>query len=128
LTGAPTEPRWVDVSLSVGDEVLFRVLEAAEADPPEQVRSLWSEQRPGDRRSEPRFDIFVNFVLRRIGPSGEILEEGRTIAENVSRGGTRVMTMLSSLGRGDVVHLEEVDGSFKSQAEVRGTYVGEDGI
>jgi serine/threonine protein kinase len=83
---------------------------------------------PADRRRVTRLDIFVNFVLRRVGTLGTVLQEERTIAENVGRGGARVMTTMSSLTPGDIVHLEEVGGPFKTRAEVRGTYVGKDGI
>ena len=56
------------------------------------------------------------------------LQEERTIAENVGRGGARVMTTTSSLSIGDVVQIEEVGGPFKTRADVRGTFVGRDGI
>jgi hypothetical protein len=39
-----------------------------------------------------------------------------------------VCTTMSSLVPGDIVHLEEVGGVYKTKAEVRGTYVGKDGI
>ena len=75
-----------------------------------------------------RLDIFVNFIIRRVGTAGTVLQEERTIAENVGRGGARVMTSISSLAPGDIVHLEEVGGPFKTRAEVRGSYVGKDRI
>ena len=81
-----------------------------------------------DRRCVTRLDIFVNFVLRRVGTLGTVLQEERTIAENMGRGGARVMTTMASLAPGDIVHLEEVGGPFKTRAEVRGRYVGQDGI
>ncbi len=81
-----------------------------------------------DRRRVTRLDIFVNFVLRRVGTLGTVLQEERTIAENMGRGGARVMTTMASLAPGDIVHLEEVGGPFKTRAEVRGRYVGQDGI
>jgi hypothetical protein len=83
---------------------------------------------PSERRRVTRLDIFVNFKIRRLGTAGTVLQEERTIAENVGRGGVRVMTSMASLGQGDVVHLEEVGGPFKTRAEVRGTYVGKDNI
>jgi len=70
----------------------------------------------------------VNFVLRRVGTLGTMLQEERTIAENVGRGGARVMTTMTSLAPGDIVQLEEVGGPYKTRAEVRGAYVGKDGI
>lgn len=86
------------------------------------------ELPPSERRVATRLDIFVNFVVRRVGTLGTVLQEERTIAENVGRGGARVLTTISALTVGDIVHLEEVGGSFKTRAEVRGHYVGRDGI
>jgi hypothetical protein len=85
-----------------------------------------------ERRRVTRLDIFVNFVLRREGTLGTLLQEERTIAENIGRGGARVLSTMSSVGPGDVVYLEEVGGPkgepFKTRAEVVGTYVGKDGV
>jgi predicted Ser/Thr protein kinase len=83
---------------------------------------------PSDRRRVTRLDIFVNFKMRRVGTAGTVLQEERTIAENIGRGGARVCTTISSLAPGDIVHLEEVGGPFKTRAEVRGSYVSTDGI
>jgi predicted Ser/Thr protein kinase len=83
---------------------------------------------PSDRRRVTRLDIFVNLIIRRVGTAGTVLQEERTIAENVGRGGARVMTSIASLAPGDIVHLEEVGGPFKTRAEVRGSYVGKDHV
>lgn len=83
---------------------------------------------PSERRRVTRLDIFVNFIIRRVGTAGTVLQEERTIAENVGRGGARVMTSMAALAPGDIVHLEEVGGPFKTRAEVRGSYVGKDRI
>jgi len=83
---------------------------------------------PPDRRRVTRLDIPVNFMLRRVGTAGKVLQEERTVAENMGRGGARVFTSMSSLAPGDIVHLEHVDGPFKTRAEVRGTYVGKDRV
>jgi hypothetical protein len=66
--------------------------------------------------------------MRRLGTAGTVLQEERTVAENMGRGGARVFTMMASLVPGDIVHLEHVDGPFKTRAEVRGSYVGRDNI
>ena len=87
-----------------------------------------STDTPSDRRRVTRLDILVNFILRRVGTLGTVLQEERTIAENCGRGGARVMTTITSLLLGDIVHLEEVGGPFKTSADVRGSYVGRDGI
>jgi len=53
--------------------------------------------------------------------------EEQTIAENIGRGGARVMTSLAVV-KGDVVRLEEVDGDFQVRAEIRNVYIGSDRI
>jgi serine/threonine protein kinase len=83
---------------------------------------------PSERRRASRLDIFVNFTIRRLGSAGHVLQEERTIAENVGRGGARILTSFSSLAPGDIMHLEEVGGPYKTRAEVRGSYVGKDNI
>jgi serine/threonine protein kinase len=81
-----------------------------------------------ERRRVTRLEIFVTFKMRRLGTAGTVLQEELTIAENLGRGGARVCTTISSLSPGDIVHLEEVGGPFKTRAEVRGSYVGKDKI
>jgi eukaryotic-like serine/threonine-protein kinase len=81
-----------------------------------------------ERRRSGRLDIFVNLMIRRVGSLGTTLQEERTIAENIGRGGARVLTTMSSLGMGDVLQVEEVGGEFRTRAEVRNAYVGKDNI
>jgi hypothetical protein len=81
---------------------------------------------PPERRRATRLATPVNFKLRRVGSAGQVLQEELTFAENIGRGGAQVITAFSSLAPGDIVHLDQVDGPFKTRAEVRGTYVGKD--
>jgi len=67
-------------------------------------------------------------VIRRVGTLGTVLQEERTIAENISRSGARVMTSMTTLGAGDVVQLLEIGGDFQARAEVRNVYIGRDNI
>ena len=83
---------------------------------------------PPERRTTGRLEIFVNLMIRRVGSLGNVLQEERTIAENIGRGGARVLTTMHSLAVGDSIHLEEIGGGFKTRAEVRGTYVGKDNV
>jgi len=87
-----------------------------------------THEAESDRRRVTRLDIFVNLVLRRVGTLGTVLQEERTIAENVGRHGARVLTTMSTLTPGDIVQLEEVGGPFKTRAQVRGVYEGRDHI
>jgi hypothetical protein len=51
----------------------------------------------------------------------------RTVVENVSREGARVMTALD-LAVGDRVRIEDEDGLLQQRGEVRGIHEGKDGI
>jgi hypothetical protein len=82
---------------------------------------------PKERRQTTRLDnAFVNVRLQRLGMTGGGAEE-RTVAENLGRGGARVMTSLP-LAKGEIVMLEELGGSFKTRAEICNVYIGEDRI
>ena len=79
-----------------------------------------------ERRKWPRMAVFVNVRLRWITSGGQEMEE-QTIAENIGRGGARVMTSLPVV-KGDVVRMEELDGDFQVRAEIRNIYIGSDHI
>lgn len=83
----------------------------------------------GEKRRDKRVDWPVSFRLRLIDTSGRLVGEEMTIAENTSPSGARVMTSFSWLSVGDVVQIEEWDKPFRrAWAEVRGKYVGRDGV
>jgi hypothetical protein len=71
-----------------------------------------------DRRGAPRVQLFVNFTLQLVDEWGAVLQEELTVADNVARGGARVMTSLS-FQVGDVLLLQEAGGGFATRAEVR---------
>ena len=74
---------------------------------------------PNDRRASPRSELFVNFTVQLVDEWGVVLQEELTVADNVSRGGARVMTTLT-FHKGDIVLLQEASGGFATRAEVRG--------
>jgi hypothetical protein len=78
-----------------------------------------------DRRVFPRFEISVNFLAQHVDEWEGILQEALTVAENLSRGGARLLTT-ASLGRGDIVILREIGGGFVTRAEVTGFDFDED--
>ncbi len=79
-----------------------------------------------DRRRTARLEVFVNLRIRRLGDVAGPREE-QTIAENIGKGGARVLTSLE-VAKGEVVEVQEVDGPFHARAEVRNAYVGADHI
>lgn len=78
-----------------------------------------SRDVPHDRRATPRAQIHVNFTIQQVDEWGAVLQEELTVADNVSRGGARVMTTLS-FQVGDVILVQEAGGGFATRAEVRG--------
>ena len=74
---------------------------------------------PTDRRRAPRVEKFLNFTIQQVDEWGAVLQEELTVADNVSRGGARVMTTLP-FREGDIILLQEAGGGFATRAEVRG--------
>jgi hypothetical protein len=80
---------------------------------------LPSQEVPKDRRGAPRVDLFVNFTIQLVDEWGAVLQEELTVADNVAKGGARVMTSLG-FQVGDTLLLQEAGGGFATRAEVRG--------
>jgi len=74
---------------------------------------------PQERRAHPRSDVFVNFTIQLVDEWGVVLQEELTVADNIGRGGARVMTTLT-FQVGDVLLLQEAGGGFATRAQVRG--------
>lgn len=84
--------------------------------------------KPKERRRFSRLDnAFLNLKLQRVDSAGAMLQEERTVAENMGRGGARVMTSMA-VAKGEVLLVEEMGGEFKTRAEIRNVYIGEDRI
>jgi PilZ domain-containing protein len=84
--------------------------------------------KPKERRRYARLEnAFLNLTLHRIDASGASVQEERTVAENLSKGGARVMTAMG-VAKGEVVIVEEMGGDFRTRAEIRNVYIGEDRI
>jgi hypothetical protein len=78
-----------------------------------------SQEVPKDRRRDPRMELFVNFTIQLVDEWGAVLQEELTVADNVSKGGARVMTSLG-FQVGEILLLQEAGGGFATRAEVRG--------
>ncbi len=89
--------------------------------------SLARETQP-DRRRSLRLELPVDVSLKKLGPQGAVLAQERTLADNVSRTGLRVMTALDSIEPGDTVSIQEIGGDFQARARVRNRLRGGDGI
>jgi hypothetical protein len=98
--------------------------------PPREGRAeLRPEPQPeavGMRQYE-RFQIFVTFEVRTANGTEDASSRELGVAENISHGGARLKVGLE-LERGQVIELHDVDSDFQVRAEVRNSYVGEDGV
>jgi hypothetical protein len=89
---------------------------------------LPTDPAPGrpERRQWHRLDVYFNLKLCRLDqPSGP--QEEQTIAENVGKGGARVLTSMPVV-KGEIVMVEEVGGPFRTRAEICGVYIGKDRV
>jgi hypothetical protein len=82
---------------------------------------------PSEQRRSRRVDIFVNFTIQQVDEWGAVLQQELIVADNLGKGGARVMTTLD-FRKGDVVILQEAGGGFATRAEVRDVRQGADGI
>lgn len=80
-----------------------------------------------ERRAHRRVDLFLNFKIQQVDEWGAVLQEELTVADNIGKGGARVMTTLD-FSKGDVVFIQETDTGFATRAEIRDVRKGPDGI
>jgi hypothetical protein len=108
----------------VGTVFLGRNPPAGYAEDPESLFLLPSDPAPAgrDRRRFRRLVPLIGFRVRQgDGPWDP------TVAENLSRQGARIMSALS-VSSGQWLDFEELEGGFRTRAEVGSSYVGSDGI
>jgi hypothetical protein len=82
---------------------------------------------PSERRQHTRLDMFLSLRLWRADTLSGAAQEEQTVAENLSRRGARVLTSLP-VGKGEVLYLQEIGGTFKTRAEVKNLYIGKDNV
>jgi len=81
-----------------------------------------------ERRRHSRLEFPVSCRITVTGPEGQLLRGESTIADNISRGGVRVRTAMTTLRAGDRVTFDEADGSFRTQSEVRACRLAADNV
>ncbi|HEY3121533.1 MAG TPA: PilZ domain-containing protein [Vicinamibacteria bacterium] len=84
-------------------------------------------QTAEERRQAQRVDGPFFFGLKRQVPGALDPTEEAAVAENLSEGGARVKSALQ-LSRGDIIHVRELGGLFRTRAEIRNVYVGPDRV
>jgi hypothetical protein len=79
-----------------------------------------------NRRQHERLQMFVTFHLQHVDEWGAVLDEERTVSENVSLGGARLKTS-KRFSVGEVIVLRQASGAFETRAQVRDFAAGPDG-
>ena len=82
----------------------------------------------GERRRDSRLPISVDLMLRRLGAGGAVLQEERTVTDNIGAHGARVLTTMTDLAEGHTVSVEEVGGSFGTKSVIRHVSTGTDRV
>jgi serine/threonine protein kinase len=103
-------------------------LEQARSAPDASVMPTVGVTSVEERRRHTRLETPINVVIKRTSAGGAVLQEERTVADNLSRSGARVMTTMTSLAVGDGVLFEEIGGDFRTRALVRSVSQGQDHI
>lgn len=83
--------------------------------------------RPEERRRHPRFAIPVHFIVQQSSGERATLQEGLSVAEDVSRGGAQLAACFR-LRKGDIVLIRETEGDFETRAEVTDSTLHADGL
>ena len=90
---------------------------------------LSQDPAPGtraERRAWERRELPYNLKLVRQAP-GQDPQQENTVAENLGKGGARVLTSMPVV-KGEIIIVEEVGGPFRTRAEIKNIYIGKDQI
>lgn len=90
---------------------------------------LSQDPAPGtrtERRAHPRRELPYNLKLTR-QDAGTGRQQEQTVAENLGKGGARVLTSMPVV-QGEIILVEEVGGPFRTRAEIRNIFIGTDKV
>ena len=82
---------------------------------------------PVERRKFARHLARLNLRLEAQDAPGGVAVEEKTVTDDVSQWGAQVRARTLPVVKGAVLHVEELDGDFKTRAEVRNISIGPDG-
>ncbi len=82
---------------------------------------------PVERRKSARHVARLSLRLEAEHAPGGVAVEERTITEDVSRWGAKVRAATLPVVKGALLQVQEIDGDFKTRAEVRNISIGADG-
>jgi len=94
---------------------------------PGELYLMPGDPTPVERRKFARHFARLSLRLEAENAPGGIAVEEKTIAEDVSLWGAQVRARTLPVVKGAVLQVEEIDGDFKTRAEVRNISIGSDG-
>jgi hypothetical protein len=93
---------------------------------PQGLFLMEGDPAPVERRRFPRHTTRLSLRLEAEHAPGGVAVEERTIAEDVGKWGAQVRATTLPVVKGAILHVEEIDGDFKTRAEVRNISIGAD--
>jgi hypothetical protein len=94
---------------------------------PGELFLMPGDPTPVERRKFRRQMARLNLRLEAENAPGGIAVEEKTVTEDVSQWGAQVRASTLPVVKGAVLQVEEIDGDFKTRAEVRNISIGPDG-
>ncbi len=82
---------------------------------------------PVERRKFARHVARLSLRLEAQDAPGGVAVEERTVTDDVSQWGAQVRARTLPVVKGAILHVQEIDGDFKTRAEVRNISIGPDG-
>jgi len=82
---------------------------------------------PVERRRFARHIVRISLRLEAEHAPGGVEVEERTVAEDVSQWGASVRATSLPVGKGSILEVREIEGDYRTRAEVRNVSIGTDG-
>ena len=94
---------------------------------PGELFLMPGDPTPVERRKFERRYARLSLRLEAENAPGGVAVEERTVAEDLSQWGAQVRARTLPVVKGAVLQVEEIEGDFKTRAEVRNISIGQDG-
>jgi hypothetical protein len=94
---------------------------------PAELFLMPGDPAPVERRRHPRHVVRFALRLEAEQAPGGVARDERAVAEDISAWGALVRAETLPVSKGSQLRVEEVDGDYRTRAEVRGVSIGPDG-
>jgi len=94
---------------------------------PGELFLMPGDPTPVERRKFPRHIVRLSLRLEAEHAPGGVAVEERTVAEDVSQWGASVRATSLPVVKGAILQVQEIEGDYRTRAEVRNISIGTDG-